>query len=143
MFHGRKVDNHAPHPRGRCHVEVVALAAEAGMTMPMNMRPEWIRFKELTQRVAPDVSVVQSGIQNAHRRTVRNEDCLQIEMGTQISEIDSDVAVRFFESATHKGQGVLITNEPESSTTYGASVDRLNKTGTGIQLDEVVIPHDV
>ena len=37
----------------------------------------------------------------------------------------------------------MITNERKPSTIYLAPVDRLNPIRIGIQLDEIVIPHDV
>ena len=70
MSQSLKVNNHASHPCSRCHVEVVALSAEAGVTVPMNVRPERIRVEELTQRTAPDLNVANTGIQNAQCRTV-------------------------------------------------------------------------
>jgi hypothetical protein len=60
-----------------------------------------------------------------------------------LGEIDSDLRVGFLKWAPHEWQGVLITDERKASTAYFTSVDRLNPTRTGIQLDEVVIPHDV
>jgi len=89
------------------------------------------------------VNVAKPWIQNAQSRTVRHKYCFWTETGRQVSEIDSDVGVGFLKSATHEWHRILITNEPKTSTSYFASVDRLNPTGTGIQLDEVVIPHDV
>jgi hypothetical protein len=43
MLQAFKVDNHGPHPRRRCHVEMVAMSAETSMTVPMNVRPKRIR----------------------------------------------------------------------------------------------------
>ena len=43
MLQGHKIDNHAPHPSRRCHVEMVAVSAEASMAVTMNVRPDRIR----------------------------------------------------------------------------------------------------
>ncbi len=111
MFHGLEVDNHAPHPRRRCHVEVVAMSAKASMTVPMNVRPERIHVQELTQRAAPDVDVAKTRIQNAQSRTVRHKYCFWSKAGRQVSEIDSNVSVWFLKSATHEWQGILIADD--------------------------------
>jgi hypothetical protein len=48
MLQGVKVDDHAPHPRRRCHVEMVAVPAEARMAVTMNVGPARIGLQELT-----------------------------------------------------------------------------------------------
>jgi hypothetical protein len=53
------------------------------------------------------------------------------------------LGVWFFKRAAHPRQGILITHERKASTLYFAPVDRLNPIRARIQLDEIVIPHDV
>lgn len=42
MLESFKIDNHGSHPRGRCHIEMVAMSTEASMTVTMNVRPKRI-----------------------------------------------------------------------------------------------------
>ena len=61
----------------------------------------------------------------------------------QLSKIGSNIGVWFFKRSAHEWEGVLITNERKASPIYLAPVDRLNPSRPGIQLDQIVIPHDV
>jgi len=60
-----------------------------------------------------------------------------------LSEIASDISVRFFKRAAHEWQGILITKERKAAATYEMPVNRLDPIRAGTQLDEIVIPHDV
>jgi hypothetical protein len=122
---------------------MAVFSTEPGMAVTVNVRPTWIHLKELAERTAPDLRVPKPRVENAKGWTVGYKDGPRVEMSRQTSKIDPDIGVGFFKRAAHERQGELIANERESPTLDLPSVDRSDAIGSRIQLDEVIVPHDV
>jgi hypothetical protein len=114
-----------------------------GMAVTVNVRPKWIHLEELAERTAPNLRSPKPRVENTEGWTVGYKDSPRVERSRQTSKIDSDIGVGSFKRAAHERQGVLIANERESPTLDLPSVDRSDAIGSGIQLDEVIVPHDV